>query len=85
MPPKDYDFQPGAILHDAIVGTFKANGGSFELWCRENGISPSLARVAEPSGDDGEGPARHRSEGGPERYHRQSRVESKRRLAPTFF
>ena len=45
MPPKDYDFQPGAILHDAIVGTFKANGGSFELWCRENGISPSLARV----------------------------------------
>jgi len=28
------------------VGTFKANGGSFELWCRENGISPSLARNA---------------------------------------
>jgi len=27
------------------------------------------------SGDDGEGPARHRSEGGPERYHRRSRVE----------
>jgi len=52
MPPKDYDFQPGAILHDAIVGTFKANGGSFELWCRENGISPSLARLIEAAGED---------------------------------
>ena len=29
------------------------------------------------SGDDGEGPARHRSEGGPERYHRGSRAETK--------
>ena len=29
------------------------------------------------SGDDGEGPARHRFEGGPERDHRQSRVETK--------
>ena len=33
------------------------------------------AASVEPSGDDGEGPARHRSEGGPERYHRRSRVE----------
>ena len=32
------------------------------------------------AGDDGEGPARHRSEGGPERYHRRSRVETKMRL-----
>jgi len=31
------------------------------------------------SGDDGEGPARHRFEGGPERYHRRSRVETKMR------
>ena len=30
-----------------------------------------------PSGDDGEGTARQRSEGSPERYHRRSRVESK--------
>ena len=29
------------------------------------------------SGDDGEGPARHRFEGGPERYHRRSRAETK--------
>jgi hypothetical protein len=32
----------------------------------------------EPSGEDGEGPARHRSEGGPERYHRRSRAETKK-------
>ena len=31
----------------------------------------------EPSGDDGEGPARHRFEGDPERYHLRSRVETK--------
>jgi len=35
------------------------------------------AASVEPSGDDGEGPARHRSEGGPERYHRRSRIETK--------
>ena len=29
------------------------------------------------SGDDGEGPARHRLKGGPERYHRRSRVETR--------
>lgn len=46
MSPKLYDFQPGAILHDAIVGTFKAHGRSFEGWCRENGIQPSTARNA---------------------------------------
>lgn len=40
------DLQPGAILHDAIVGTFRAHGGSFEVWCRVNGITPSTARNA---------------------------------------
>jgi hypothetical protein len=33
--------------------------------------------LAGPSGDDGEGPARHRFERGPERYHRRSRVETR--------
>ncbi|MDO9527123.1 MAG: hypothetical protein Q7J57_16550 [Gemmobacter sp.] len=46
MTPKEFDFQPGAILHDAIVGTFRAHGGSFERWCQENGITPSTARNA---------------------------------------
>lgn len=39
-------YQAGSILHDAIVGAFKASGGSFEGWCADNGISPSVARNA---------------------------------------
>ncbi len=39
-------YQPGAILHDAVVGAFKARGGSFESWCADNGIAPSVARNA---------------------------------------
>ena len=39
-------FQPGAILHDAIIGTFRAHGRSFDGWCRETGITPSNARNA---------------------------------------
>ena len=46
MSPKDFDFQPGAILHDAVVGTFRAHGLSFEKWCKENGMTPSNARNA---------------------------------------
>jgi hypothetical protein len=46
MSQPKYPFQPGAILHDAIVGTFRAGGGSFENWCRDNGIAPSVARNA---------------------------------------
>lgn len=39
-------YQPGAILHDAVVGAFKARGLSFEVWCAENGVGPSSARNA---------------------------------------
>ena len=46
MTPKGFEFQPGAILHDAIVGTFRAHGRSFEGWCHENGTTPSNARNA---------------------------------------
>jgi len=46
MTLKHYDFQPGAILHDAIVGTFHAHGRSFEGWCKENGVTASNARNA---------------------------------------
>jgi len=46
MTPKSFEFQPGAILHDAIVGTFRAHGKSFEHWCKDNGITPSNARNA---------------------------------------
>ncbi len=46
MSPSNFHFQPGAILHDAIAGAFKARGSGFEIWCRENNITPSLARQA---------------------------------------
>lgn len=39
-------YSPGAILHEAIVGAFRASGGGFEAWCAENRISPSAARSA---------------------------------------
>ena len=46
MSQPKFPFQPGAILHDAIVGTFKARGYGFENWCRDNGVTPSVARNA---------------------------------------
>lgn len=46
MGAQDFPFQPGAIMHDAVVGAFKARGGSFEAWCVENGVPPSAARNA---------------------------------------
>lgn len=33
-------------MHDAVVGTFRAHGNSFEAWCHENGFTPSNARNA---------------------------------------
>lgn len=40
-----YDsYEPGAVLHDAIVGTFRARGMSMDRWCRENDIPASIAR-----------------------------------------
>lgn len=43
---QDIPYQPGAMLHEAIVGAFKASGAGFETWCAENGITPSAARSA---------------------------------------
>ena len=39
-------YQPGAILHEAIVGGFRANGDNFNAWCKRHGITPSVARNA---------------------------------------
>ena len=39
-------YQPGAILHAAIVGAFKTRGLSFEAWCADNGVMPGSARAA---------------------------------------
>ena len=34
------------MLHDAIIGAFRASGGSFERWCRDKGVQPTNARNA---------------------------------------
>lgn len=40
------EFQPGAILHDAIMGVMKARRLSLEDWCAANGCTPSAIRNA---------------------------------------
>ncbi|MDO5643630.1 MAG: hypothetical protein Q4G26_14750 [Paracoccus sp. (in: a-proteobacteria)] len=37
-------FQPGAILHEVIVGALKSQGKSLEGWPRRCGLSPSSVR-----------------------------------------
>lgn len=46
MTGNSFPFQQGAMLHAAIIGAFRASGGGFEVWCAENGISPTNARNA---------------------------------------
>lgn len=46
MTGKIAKFQPGALLHEAIIGAFRANGDNFNEWCKRNGITPSVARNA---------------------------------------
>lgn len=46
MTRKLPEFQPGAILHEVIVGAFRARGLIFDAWARENGLTPSNARNA---------------------------------------
>lgn len=44
MTGQTFTYQPGAMLHDAIVGAFRAQGGSFEQWCKDSGIASSIVR-----------------------------------------
>jgi hypothetical protein len=37
-------FQPGSILHESIVGAFRAKGMNLNLWCTENGVGFQAAR-----------------------------------------
>ncbi|MDP2737519.1 MAG: hypothetical protein Q8O82_02145 [Pseudorhodobacter sp.] len=46
MTQKPFEFQPGAILHDVVVGAFRARGTSFDVWCQTNGMTPSNGRNA---------------------------------------
>lgn len=57
MSAKNKMFQPGAILHEVIVGAFRSSGRDFGTWCREQGIHPSTARNAtfgQSGGDTGQ-------------------------------
>ena len=38
------DFQPGHILHNVVIGAFRARGTTFQEWCSANGISQANAR-----------------------------------------
>lgn len=46
MTEQTFPFQPGVMLHEAIVGAFRASGGSFEAWCSDHGVNPTSARQA---------------------------------------
>ena len=50
-------FQPGAILHEVIVGALRAKGTSFAGWCESNGINIASAKSAtygQSGGDRGQ-------------------------------
>ena len=40
------EFQPGTLLHEVIVGAFRARGLTFEGWCKKNGLTPMNGRNA---------------------------------------
>ncbi|MCX7301338.1 MAG: hypothetical protein NTX73_13365 [Rhodobacterales bacterium] len=44
MADKHRDFQPGAILHQVVVGAFRMQGKTLHHWCLENGVTPASVR-----------------------------------------
>lgn len=46
MTQKPFVYQPGALLHEALIGAFRAHGTSFARWCEENGVKETSARQA---------------------------------------
>ena len=46
MTQKPEELQPGAVLHQIIIGAFRARGSNFDTWCHDHGITPSLGRNA---------------------------------------
>ncbi len=37
-------FQPGAILHEVIVGAMRSRGSSLNEWCKNNGVAWTAVR-----------------------------------------
>lgn len=46
MSRNTVEFQPGAILHDAIMGALRARGIKLEDWCVEQGLTSGAVRNA---------------------------------------
>lgn len=46
MPPKTPPYQPGAILHDAIMAGLRARGRTLVDFCASRGIDVQAARQA---------------------------------------
>jgi hypothetical protein len=46
MPPKTFPYQPGAILHDAIMAGLRARNRTLVDFCAERGIDTQAARQA---------------------------------------
>lgn len=44
MTQKTFPFQPGAMLHGALLGAFRASGSNFGRCCATNGVTVSAAR-----------------------------------------
>lgn len=44
MTKTTFPYQPGVMLHDAIMGAFRARGTTLHTWCAEVGISLSTVR-----------------------------------------
>ena len=78
-PPRAMKPSPHAGPQPSSSRARTPSRGSPTLPARSRATRPCVHPNASAgrSGDDGEGPARHWSEGGLERYHRRSRVETK--------
>ncbi|WP_456391162.1 hypothetical protein [Profundibacter sp.] len=37
-------YQPGLILHESIIGSFRANSDNLHAWCERNGVNKSVVR-----------------------------------------
>lgn len=44
MSDIEREFQPGHILHNVIIGAFRAKGSTFQAWCETNEVSQATAR-----------------------------------------
>jgi len=44
MTDNPIKFHPGLVLYEVVLGSFKASGTTFEVWCKANGTNVTVAR-----------------------------------------